>query len=103
MKRSLLLASTVACFLITQFSAGERMGRAQDTDVRSPVLAGTWYPGQPEVLRQAITTPFPRQTLPVLKAKSSPSSCLMQDTFIRARLPLTVTNCSRRPLQESSS
>ena len=55
MKRSLLLASAVACFLITQFSAAKGMGQAQDADVRSPVLAGTWYPGHPEMLRQAIT------------------------------------------------
>jgi AmmeMemoRadiSam system protein B len=55
MKRSLLLTSAVACFLITHFSAGKVMGEAQDRDVRSPVLAGTWYPGHPEVLRQAIT------------------------------------------------
>jgi AmmeMemoRadiSam system protein B len=56
MKRPLLLIFAVACFLITQFPAGNAMGeKAQDKDVRNPVLAGTWYPGGAEVLRQTIT------------------------------------------------
>ena len=55
MKRPLLLTFAVTCFLITQFSSGNAMGqKAQDRDVRSPVLAGTWYPGNPEALRQTV-------------------------------------------------
>ena len=55
MKRPLLLTFAVTCFLITQFSSGNAMGqKALDRDVRSPVLAGTWYPGNPEALRQAV-------------------------------------------------
>jgi len=53
--RYFLLTFAVTCFLITQFSAGNAIGQKdQDSDVRSPVLAGTWYPGNPEVLRQSI-------------------------------------------------
>jgi AmmeMemoRadiSam system protein B len=53
--RYFLLTFAVTCFLITQFSAGNAIGQKdQDRDVRSPVLAGTWYPGNPEVLRQSI-------------------------------------------------
>jgi len=56
MHRSLFLTFAAACFLITQFHAGRAMGeKAQDKEVRNPVLAGTWYPGNPEVLRQTIT------------------------------------------------
>ena len=56
MKQSLLVPLAVACFLIAQFPAGNAMAeRAQDKDVRNPVLAGTWYPGNTEVLRQTIT------------------------------------------------
>ncbi len=56
MMRSLLLSFAVACFLIPQFPAGKAMGeKAQEKDVRNPMLAGTWYPGNPEVLRQTIT------------------------------------------------
>ena len=55
MKRALLLSFAVTCFFITPFSTGSAMGqKAQDGDVRSPVLAGTWYPGNPEVLRQTV-------------------------------------------------
>jgi len=55
MKRPLLLSFAVTCFFITPFSTGNAMGqKAQDGDVRSPVLAGTWYPGNPEVLRQTV-------------------------------------------------
>jgi AmmeMemoRadiSam system protein B len=55
MKRHLLLTLAVTCFFITQFSAGNAMGqKPPDGDVRSPVLAGTWYPGNPEALRQTV-------------------------------------------------
>ncbi|MGE5840117.1 MAG: AmmeMemoRadiSam system protein B [Deltaproteobacteria bacterium] len=55
MKRTLLPALAVACFLIFQFSAGNAAEqKVQAGEVRSPVLAGTWYPGNPEVLRQAV-------------------------------------------------
>jgi len=56
MMRSLRLSLAAACLLITQLDVSNAMGQAaQDKDVRSPVLAGTWYPGSPEVLRQTIT------------------------------------------------
>jgi len=56
MKRFSLLSFAVACFLVSQFPAAEAMGeQAKEKDVRNPVLAGTWYPGNPEVLRQTIT------------------------------------------------
>ena len=56
MKRSLLLSLAAACFLISLFNAGNATGQAaQDKNVRSPVLAGTWYPGNPDTLRQTIT------------------------------------------------
>jgi AmmeMemoRadiSam system protein B len=55
MRRPLLLIFAVTYFFIIQFSAGNTMGqKVQDKDVRSPVLTGTWYPGNPEVLRQTI-------------------------------------------------
>ena len=55
MKRPLLLTFAATCFLLTQFCAGAATGlKAEDRDMRSPVLAGTWYPGNPEALRQTI-------------------------------------------------
>jgi hypothetical protein len=55
MKRHLLLTFAVTGFLITQFIVGNAMGQtAQDRDVRSPVLEGTWYPGKPEALRRTV-------------------------------------------------
>ncbi len=56
MKQFLLLTFAVTCFFINQFPAGNAMGeKAQDKEVRNPVLAGAWYPGNPEVLRQTVT------------------------------------------------
>ena len=56
MKRSSLISIVVASFLISQFPIVQAIGeKAQEKDVRNPVLAGTWYPGNPEVLRQTIT------------------------------------------------
>jgi len=70
MKRSLLLSLAAACFLITQFNTGNAMGQAaQDKNVRSPVLAGTWYPGIPEVLRQTITGYLSKATPPAAEGK----------------------------------
>jgi AmmeMemoRadiSam system protein B len=56
MKGSSLLSIAVVCFLISLFPASVAMGeKGQEKDVRNPVLAGTWYPGDPEVLRRTIT------------------------------------------------
>jgi hypothetical protein len=56
MKRPLLLTLAITCFLMPQISSGNALAqKAQNSDVRSPVLAGTWYPRDPEVLRRAIT------------------------------------------------
>lgn len=55
MKRPSLLTFAVTCFLLTQFCAEKATAqKAQDSDMRSPVLAGAWYPGNPKVLRQTI-------------------------------------------------
>ncbi len=70
MKRFSLLPFAVACFLICQFPASEAMGeKAQEKDVRNPVLAGTWYPGNPEVLRQTITDYLSKANPPVPEGK----------------------------------
>ena len=70
MRRALLLTLAVACFLITQFSAGKTMGeKAQDKEVRNPVLADTWYPGNPEVLRQTVTDYLSKATPRVAEGK----------------------------------
>jgi AmmeMemoRadiSam system protein B len=56
MRRSLFLTLTVVCFLSAPFLAGNAMGEeTRDKGVRSPMFAGTWYPGDPTVLRQTIT------------------------------------------------
>ena len=55
MKASLLLTFLAAGLLIIAFPAGKAVAqKAQDREVRDPVLAGTWYPGDPGVLRQTI-------------------------------------------------
>ena len=70
MKRFSLLSFAVACFLICQFPAGKAMGeKAQEKDVRNPVLAGTWYPGDPEVLRQTITDYLSKANPPAPEGK----------------------------------
>jgi MEMO1 family protein len=70
MRRSLLLTYAVACFLIIQFVPGNAMGeKAQDKGVRSPVLAGTWYPGSPEVLRQTIADYLSKANPPAAEGK----------------------------------
>jgi AmmeMemoRadiSam system protein B len=70
MKRSLLLSLAAACFLIPQFPAGNAMGQtAQSKDVRNPVLAGTWYPGNPEGLRQTITGYLSKANPPAAEGK----------------------------------
>jgi len=54
-KRALALSVALTCFLITSFSAGTARGQgAKEKDLRSAVLAGTWYPGNPEVLRRTV-------------------------------------------------
>jgi AmmeMemoRadiSam system protein B len=56
MKRFFLLSIAAACFVISQFPAAQASGeKAPERGVRNPVLAGTWYPGNPEELRQTIT------------------------------------------------
>jgi len=70
MKRFSLLSVAVVCFLICGFPAAEAMGEnAPHKDVRNPVLAGTWYPGNPEVLRQTITDYLSKANLPGLEGK----------------------------------
>jgi AmmeMemoRadiSam system protein B len=70
MKRFLLPTFAVACFLISQFPAGNALAEdGQDKDVRSPVLAGTWYPGNPEVLRQTINDYLSKATPPAAEGK----------------------------------
>src|SRR5512136_1130859 len=70
MKRSSLISIAVACFLICQFPASDAMGeKAQEKDMRNPVLAGTWYPGNPEVLRQTITDYLSKANPPVPEGK----------------------------------
>lgn len=70
MRRYLLLICGVACFLIAQLLAGQAVGeKAQETGVRRPVLAGTWYPGDPEVLRQTITGYLSKANPPAAEGK----------------------------------
>jgi hypothetical protein len=55
MKPFLLLPFLMTGLLVIAFPASEAVAQeAQDRQVRNPVLAGTWYPGNPEVLRQTI-------------------------------------------------
>ena len=70
MKRFSLLSVAVVCFLLCGFPAAEAMGEnAPHKDVRNPVLAGTWYPGNPEVLRQTIADYLSKANLPGLEGK----------------------------------
>jgi AmmeMemoRadiSam system protein B len=70
MRRYLLLICGVACLLIVQFLAGQARGeKAQDKGVRSPVFAGTWYPGDPEVLRQTMTGYLSKANPPAAEGK----------------------------------
>jgi MEMO1 family protein len=55
MKRTLFLLFAAACFIIIQVPADNAMGeKTQEKELRDPVLAGSWYPGNPEILRQTI-------------------------------------------------
>jgi len=70
MNRPSLLAFAALGFLMAQFCAGNGMAqKTQDGDVRSPVLAGTWYPGNPEVLRQTVGDFLSRATSPATEGK----------------------------------
>jgi AmmeMemoRadiSam system protein B len=70
MRRYPLLICGVACFLMAQFLAAQAMGeKAQDKGVRSPVLAGTWYPADSEVLRQTITGYLSKANPPASEGK----------------------------------
>jgi MEMO1 family protein len=70
MKRFSLLSVAVVCFLLCGFPAAVAMGEnAPHKDVRNPVLAGTWYPGNPEVLRQTIADYLSKANLPGLEGK----------------------------------
>jgi AmmeMemoRadiSam system protein B len=65
-----MLTCSVVCFLMAQGYAGNGMAqKVQDRDTRSPVLAGTWYPGNPEVLRQTVGDFLSKATPPVTEAK----------------------------------
>jgi predicted class III extradiol MEMO1 family dioxygenase len=70
MRRSLLLTLVVVCFLSVPFLAGKAIGEeAQDKGLRSPMFAGTWYPGDPTVLRQTITGYLSKADPPVTEGK----------------------------------
>lgn len=57
-------------FLITAFSAGSALGQGvQEKDVRNPVLAGTWYPGNPEALRQTVDDALSKASPPLTEGK----------------------------------
>lgn len=65
MKRPLLLILATVCFLLLSFLAESGMAqKAQKGDVRSPVLAGTWYPGSSDVLSRAIGDYLSKATSP---------------------------------------
>ena len=64
MRRSLFLTFVAACFLITPFPAGNAEAESREAEVRAPVLAGSWYPGRPEVLRQTISDYLSKATPP---------------------------------------
>jgi MEMO1 family protein len=71
MRRFLLLSLGVVCFLSIPFLAGKAMGeKAQDKGVRSPAFAGTWYPGDPKVLRQTITDYLSKANPPVAEGRA---------------------------------
>jgi len=65
-----LLSLAAACLLINPFHAGLAVGQAaEEKNVRNPVIAGTWYPGNPDALRQTIASYLSKATPPPAEGK----------------------------------